>query len=295
MVNIFVAGGSGFIGKNLVKRLEKEGHAVQNLDIKNGPDCNVAYFPRIEFFMQHNDICFHLANIPAHRLSIHSPHDIIFNNYQTTLNIAESVRQSEKCNKIIFLSSFAVYGKQKTPWTEYMPLQATTPYGLCKIQCEQLLQKYHEWYGIDIIIIRPSNVFGEYEKLHQPYQVIPKWFDDLRCEQPLIVHGEKTSRDFTYVGDIIEGIVKANEKDGYEIYNLCSGQTVLLKDIAYEISDKVEMVDLPQHETEKWYGSYEKAERELGFKPTKNIWEWLDERKRETERKKVNAELGMRK
>jgi len=287
-MNVFVAGGSGFIGKNLVKRLEKEGHVVQNLDIKNGPDCNVGYFPRVEFFMQHQDMVIHAANIPAHRLSMNDPREIILNNYNTTLTICEAVRKSDSCNKIVFLSSFAVYGRNKNiPWTEYMPVDGSTPYGLCKIQCEDLLYKYHEWYGIDIIIIRPSNVFGEYEKLHEPLQVIPKWFDDLRCDRPLVVYGSETTRDFTYVGDIVDGIISASKKAGFEIYNLCSGEQIFLKDIAEKISNKVETVDLPDHETSEWCGSYEKAKRELGYKTTKTIWEWLDERKKDIARKKA--------
>lgn len=295
MVNIFVAGGSGFIGTNLVKRLEKEGHTVQNLDIRNGPDCNVAYFPRIKFFMQHQDMVIHVANIPSHRLSMNDPRTVILNNYYTTLSICEAVRQSDSCNKIVFLSSFAVYGRQLPPWNEYTPLNGTTPYGLCKIQCENLLHKYHEWYGIDVIIIRPSNVFGEHEELHKPLQVIPKWFDDLCCDRPLVVYGNETTRDLTYVGDIVDGIISASKKTGFEIYNLCSGTPVLLKDIAEKISNKVETVNLPDYETKEWYGSYEKAKKELGYKTTKTVWEWLDERKREIARKKVNAKSGSRK
>lgn len=295
-MDMLCTGGSGFIGTNLVKRLEKDGHSVQNLDIRNGPGYNVNYFPRINHFMTQHDIVFHLANIPAHRFSMASPYEIILNNYQTTLNIAEAVRRSDRCNKIVFLSSFAVYGKNRNiPWTEDASVQATTPYGLCKIQCEELLNKYHEWYGIDIIIIRPSNVFGEYEELHKPLQVIPKWFDDTRCERPLVVYGEQTYRDFTYVGDIVDGIIQASKQKSPKVYNLCSGEIAYLKDIAYKISSKVEIVDLPSHETVHWLGSYEKAKRELGYRPTKTIWTWLDERKREIERKKADVESGMRK
>ncbi len=287
-MDALVTGGSGFIGTNLIERLKKEGHSVQNMDIRNGSDCDVCYFPRINFFMAHQYIVFHAANIPAHRLSMGSPRDIILNNYQTTLNVLEAVRRSSRCNKIIFLSSFAVYGGRDTPWNESTPVQATTPYGLCKIQCEELLRRYNEWYGISIVIIRPSNVFGEHEELHQPLQVVPKWLDDFQHGRPLVVHGKGTFRDFTYVGDVVEGIIRANEKISYfpKIYNLCSGKVVFLKDIAEYISNNIAMVDLPKHETEKWSGSYGKAMKELGWKPTKTIWEWIDERKREIKAEK---------
>jgi len=293
-MNVLVTGGSGFIGTHLVERLKKEGCGVQNLDIRNGAVCNVCYFPRIEFFMMHQDVVFHAANIPAHRLSIDDPREVILNNYQTTLNIVEAVRKSGRCNKIVFLSSFAVYGKNDNiPWTENTPVQATTPYGLCKIQCEELLRRYHEWYGIEVIIIRPSNVFGEHEELHQPIQVIPKWLDDFQEGRSLVVHGGDTFRDLTYVGDVVEGIVSASVKTGFRIYNLCSGKAIFLKDIAKYISDKVAIVNLSKHETEKWSGSYGKAMKELGWKPTKTIWEWIDERKREIKAEKDNVESGI--
>ena len=246
------------------------------------------------FVKNHAELVYHLAAIPAHRLSMNTPWEIVHNNYISTLNVAESCRLGD-CNKIVFLSSFAVYGKSLPPWNEYTPLNGTTPYGLCKIQCENLLQKYHEWYGIDVIIIRPSNVFGEHEELHKPLQVIPKWFDDLRCDRLLVVYGNETTRDFTYVGDIVDGIISASKKTGFEIYNLCSGDPVLLKDIAEKISDKIKIVDLSYYETKEWYGSYEKAKKELGYKTTKRVWEWLDERKKEIARKKAEAKSRLRK
>ncbi len=291
-MDVIVTGGSGFIGTNLVERLRKDKHSVQNLDIRNGQDCNVNYFPRINFFMMHQDIVIHAANIPAHRLSIDNPRDIILNNYQTTLNICEAVRQSGRCNKIVFLSSFAIYGSQPTPWNEDTPVQATTPYGLCKIQCEELLHRYHEWYGIDVIVIRPSNVFGEYEELHQPLQVIPKWLDDFQEGRSLVVNGRETTRDFTAVDDVVEGIILASEKTGFKIYNLCSGKAVFLKDVAKYISMNVAIANLPKRETEKWSGSYNKAMNELDWKPTKTIWEWIDERKREIKAERDIIESG---
>lgn len=276
-MSVFVAGGSGFIGTNLVRRLERTSQVV-NLDIRNGNDCNVNNYDQVRLFVNQAEICYHLANIPAHRLSMRSPKNIMMNNYATTLTIAEACRSSD-CRKIVYLSSSAVYGKQKPPWDEEMPVKATTPYGLSKIQCEMLLYAYHEWYGINMIIIRPSNVFGENEHLHQPLQVIPQWFDDAKNNRPLTVYGSQTTRDFTYVGDIVDGIVAASKKKGFQTYNLCSGKPVLLKDVALAISKNVKVRSLPLHETEQWWGSYDKAKKELGYSPTKTIMEWVNERK----------------
>ena len=291
-MSIFVAGGSGFIGTNLVKRLEKLDR-VTNLDIRNGHDCNVNNYSRVHFFVNQADIVFHLANIPAHRLSMGDPRDLMMNNYATTLNIAESCRNSN-CKKIVYLSSFAVYGNNRPPWTEETLPDATTPYGLAKIISESLLIQYHEWYGIDVIIIRPSNVFGPYEDLHKPMQVIPQWIDDARNGRPLTVYGVRTTRDFTYVDDIVDGIIKASKKKGFETYNLCSGKPTLLVNVALRLSKNVHVENLPSHETEQWWGSYEKAKKDLDYSPTKNIMEWIDEQRERITGNKVVSEPRVR-
>lgn len=282
-MNYLVIGGSGFIGSNIMERLKKEkknDDTVTRFDIRD-----ILYFDarnekRMEDYTKGTGIVIHCGNIPAHRLSMDDPYTIIENNYNATLGVLEACRRTD-CRKIVFLSSFAVYGKHNPlPWTEKTPLCCSnTPYGACKIHSEELLMYYHEWYGLDIIIIRPSNVFGENEKLHLPLQVIPQWFLDAEEGRPLVVNGAHTVRDFTYVQDIVRGILLASKKGGYEIYNLCSGVPVYLLDIAYKISDKVQLKSIPDYETEDWYGSCEKAKTELGFVNTKTIWEWIDERK----------------
>lgn len=290
-MNVLVTGGRGFIGTNLVKHLKELKHNVLSIDHRDDESHHdiSKHYSLLKAFMLDADVVYHLANIPMHRCSFESPGDIIRNNYVATLNVLEVCRETG-CKKIVYASSFAVYGKQTAPWTEETPVKATTPYGLSKIQCEMLLYAYHEWYGIDVVIVRPTNVFGEHEELHKPAQVVPVWLQNARVGQPLIVYGENTVRDFTYVGDIVRGMVAAGEKEGFEIYNLCSGVPINLLNLASEISKNyergrevpVQVKGLPDHETLEWYGSCDKAKKELGFKITKDIWEWIDERKRDT-------------
>lgn len=279
-MNIFVTGGSGFIGTNLVKQLEKnKDDTVTSIDIRVAPFFDACKINQITRFARNADVVYHLANIPAHRLSMETPYKIIENNYTSTLSVAEAARRSEQCKKIVFVSSFAVYGKQLPPWDEETPVKATTPYGLCKIQSEMLLYAYHEWYGLDVIIIRPSNVFGPHEDLHKPLQVLSLWFDDAKNNRPLVVAGKETVRDFTFIGDVVNGIIDASKLNGFRTYNLCSGCPMRLLDLAQLISDNIKIVDLPEHETKMWFGSFKKAENDFGFYPTKTIEEWIDERK----------------
>jgi UDP-glucose 4-epimerase len=288
-LKVIVTGSSGFIGKNLVEKLGSKDYEVATYDIREYPNLDVCYMPRLKDFMKDCEIIFHLANMPAHRLSVENPHKIIYNNFIGTLNVAEAARQTD-CEKIVFMSSFAVYGDQNyLPWHEGLDLEPTTPYGLCKMQCEQLLEMYLEIYDIDLIIIRPSNVFGKYEELHLPCQVLPLWFDFAKQDKSLIVNGGDTTRDFTWVDDVVEGTIKASEKFCFNIFNFCSGEEIKLVDIARYISNKVEIKPLPKWEQERWVGYNQKAKKELGWEPTKTIWEWIDERRREFGSEKVNA------
>jgi nucleoside-diphosphate-sugar epimerase len=282
MMNILCVGGSGFIGSNLIEQIKKdkkEEDSLVSIDIRDALSFDARSIKQMEHYTKGTDIVFHCGNIPAHRLSMSDPYTIIENNYNATLAVAEACRKTD-CHKIVFLSSFAVYGDHGCPWDEETPVKATTPYGLGKIQSEMLLYAYHKWYGLDMIVIRPSNVFGENEELHKPWQVIPSWLLAHKYNTHLEVAGSETTRDFTYVQDVVRGILLASRKNGYEVYNLCNGVPVKLVDVARMISDNIQIVDLPAYETEQWWGSCDKAKKELGFKITKDIWEWVDERKR---------------
>lgn len=278
-MNFLVIGGSGFIGSNLVKQLKKEKNkddGLVNIDIRDALYFDARNEKQMENYTKDTDIVIHCGNIPAHRLSMSDPYSIIENNYNATLGIAEAVRKSKQCKKIIFLSSFSVYGnKNIPPWTEDMQTQPITPYSLCKIQCEELLQKYHEWYGLDVIIIRPTTVYGPNERLHEPLTVLPLWFDAIKEEKPLIVYGKDTVRDWTHVYDIVQGILLASRKTDFEIYNLCSNNPIKLLDIANFLSDNVIVKELPQYETSQWWGSFDKAKKELEWEPVCDFWAYL--------------------
>jgi len=264
MKNILVAGGAGFIGSHLVNRIDGD-----VFDLRTGQ--NACDFDLVKREVEGRDIVFHLANMPAHRLSFHDPHKIMQNNYLATLNFAEACRISDV--KIIFASSFGVYSKQALPFREDAVLEPKTPYGVAKKSCEELLKVYHELYGMDIIIVRPSNVWGENDYLHEPLQVLPKWINSVKEGKEIIVYGEETTRDFTHISDFIEGIILASKQKGFEIFNLASGKDVNLAEIARSLTDSVTVKPLPEYEVEKWRGDITKARSLLGWEPKKQFWE----------------------
>lgn len=263
MENCLVAGGAGFIGSHLV---ERRGGDI--FDLRTGQDGRD--FSLVKKHVKGKEIVFHLANIPAHRLSITTPYDIIHNNYLTTLNFAEACRLFDV--KMVFTSSFGVYGG-KPPFKEDGLLNPGTPYGIAKKSCEELLKGYHELYGLEVIIVRPSNVWGERDYLHEPLQVLPTWINNVKEGKELVVYGENTTRDFTHIDDFLEGMLLASKQKGFEIFNIASGKEVKLLDIAHFLSDKVVVKPLPDFEVERWCGDVTKAKKVLGWEPKKDFWE----------------------
>ncbi|MDP2672029.1 MAG: NAD(P)-dependent oxidoreductase [Candidatus Daviesbacteria bacterium] len=273
-----IFGGEGFVGKNLVEELNREGweydvvdkrHPVEPLDITNND-----HQLEIERRVKECDVLFNLAAIPAHRLSISDPYNIIYNNYVVTLRAAELCRKYNK--KLVHASSFSVYGNQGIPWREDSPMQGTTPYSHSKIIGEELLEMYSKIYGTDIIVARLSNVFGSSEYLHLPKQVVPTWLDLVKEQKQITVYGETTTRDFTYSWDVARALIILSNQKGYDRFNVCSGEETKLIDVAGWMTNDVKVEELPSHEATRWVGDNSKM-MSLGWAPTKTIYSWIKE------------------
>ncbi len=264
-----VAGSAGFIGSHLMKKLK----GAEGFDIRTGQDG--LDFELVKKSVKGKHLVFHLANKPAHRLSVENPYDVAKNNYMITLNFAEACRLHDV--PMVFASSFSVYGKQAPPFREDMPMEPDTPYGVTKQASEELLRMYHDTYGMDIIVVRPSNIWGERDYLHEPLQALPTWVGNVKQGKPLTVFGKNTTRDFTHISDFIEGILLASKKKGWDVFNLAAGKEIRLLDIAQAISENVIVRPLPKHEAERWYGDNSKAKRELGWSPKIKFWQALAE------------------
>ncbi|MBI4181421.1 MAG: NAD-dependent epimerase/dehydratase family protein [Candidatus Aenigmarchaeota archaeon] len=262
--DILVAGGAGFIGSHLHQQIG--GEIFDRRTGQEGLDLAL-----VKERVRGKELVYHLANIPAHRLSVSSPYEVLHNNYLVTLNFAEACRLHDV--KMVFASSFGVYGKQPLPFKEDGLLAPTTPYGAGKKACEELLQLYHDLYGMDVIIVRPSNVWGDRDSLHEPLQVLPLWLRKVQAGEELVVHGELTSRDFTHVSDFVAGIRKAAAWKGFEVFNICAGQEIRLLDIARSLTGQVRVEPLPPTEVERWQGDITKARSLLEWQPRVRFWE----------------------
>jgi UDP-glucose 4-epimerase len=219
-----VTGGAGFIGAHITNELISMGHEVVVLDdLSGGFEENIN--PKAKFingsitdhellaklFTDHKfDYVYHLAAYAAEGLSHFIKRFNYTNNLIGSVNlINESVKHKIKC--FVFTSSIAVYGKGQLPMREDMVPMPEDPYGISKLAVEQDLQCTHEMFGLNYIIFRPHNVYGEYQNLGDKYRnVVGIFMNQLMQGLPLTIFGDgNQTRAFSYIGDVAPHIARS--------------------------------------------------------------------------------------
>lgn len=244
-----VTGGAGFIGAHVTNELIKQGHKVVVLDdLSGGFRENVN--PKAVFiqgsitdhellsklFNEHKfDYVYHLAAYAAEGLSHFIKRFNYNNNLIGSVNlINESVKHKVKC--FVFTSSIAVYGALKPPMFESMQPVPEDPYGIAKYAVEMDLKVTHEMFGLNYIIFRPHNVYGEYQNLGDRYRnVVGIFMNQLQQGKSLTVFGDGSqTRAFSYIGDVAPHIANSvNVKEAYnEVFNIGADQNYSVKELA---------------------------------------------------------------
>ncbi|MFC2094599.1 NAD-dependent epimerase/dehydratase family protein [Bacteroidota bacterium] len=265
-MKILITGSSGFVGKYLVSALNKKGHSLIKADITDGIDLtDWNQVKKIKKF----DIVYHLAAISYVPQSYKDP-GIFYNiNLISTLNILELCRLYNA--KMIFASSY-VYGKPKyLPINEEHPVEAINPYAESKIIGERLCSAYNRDFGIDTVIVRPSNIYGK--GLNENF-LIPTIIKQIPSGK-IILKDPRPKRDFIFISDLIEFYTKIIETNiSNEIINCGSGISYSVEDITNMVAQmlkyKIEVVfnksDRKIEVMETVY-NIEKAKKLLNWKP----------------------------
>jgi len=295
MKRALVTGCAGFIGSHLVERLLTDGWHVVGLDnfhpyydkkLKLNNLQNCESHEQFEFIegsildsnilqrISSIDCVFHLAAIAGVRNSFENPDEYFKINIDGTANI---LKNFQNVKKIIFASSSSVYGNltsEQFPVKEDSALTPISPYGESKKQAEKLCQEFSEKTKIKTCMLRFYTVYGPRQR---PDEAIMKFINLSLSDKPIPIYGDGTKiRDYTYVSDIVDGIICA-EKFGDGIYNLGSGNPISLKNMIDLIEKKIhkkikrQYLESPQGDVFMTHADISKSKKDLKFLPSMNF------------------------
>jgi len=253
-MSVLVTGVAGFIGSHVAATLCGAGHEVVGLDDLSGGftdniPAGVCFYqgsildqPLLaEVFTKHKiKYIFHLAAYAAEGLSHFIRNFNYTNNLVGSVNlINQAVKHKVQC--FVFTSSIAVYGSGKTPLREDHTPNPEDPYGIAKYAVELDLKAAHYMFGLNYIIFRPHNVYGEHQNISDRYRnVIGIFMNQIMNDQPMTLFGDGSqTRCFSYVGDVAPCIANAiNLPEAQnEVFNIGSSCTTPVKDLASMVAD----------------------------------------------------------
>jgi len=243
---IIITGGLGFLGFSIFKKLINENYilVIDNLSSnitkkkfitnnKNGSfyELNITSNTMGEIFEQYNpEIVIHCAAQTNVIESMKNPLKTKINNIDGTRNILESVKSLENCYFVFISSGGAIYGEPKyLPVDENHEMNPISNYGISKLKGELLTKKILSGSEINYSIIRPSNIYGPGQKTEN---VIPKFIKFMKNKQEIIIFGDgSSSRDYIYIDDLVEIILKLCEKKINCTINASSNQEIKIIEI----------------------------------------------------------------
>lgn len=295
-----ISGAAGFIGSHLCERLLADGWAVTAVDNfndfynpqvkrRNITECmENSAFSLIEgdirdadamdaAYGDDTDVVVHLAAMAGVRPSIAEPLVYSDVNINGTLVMLETARK-HNVGKFIFASSSSVYGNnKKVPFSEDDNVDfPISPYAATKKACELICHTYHHLYGIPITCLRFFTVYGPRQR---PDLAIHKFARLIESNREIPIYGDGTMmRDFTYIDDIIDGVVASIDKcSGFDIYNLGESRPVSVNDLVARIENALGKKAVRQYlppqpgDVERTYADVTKAIKELGYKPSTSL------------------------
>jgi NAD dependent epimerase/dehydratase len=251
---VLVTGAAGFIGSHLVEELLKRGAVVRamvhynstfsirnlaylegrqesSLDIASG---NIEDSDFVLRAVDGMDIVLHLAALIGIPYSYVAPRSYVRTNVEGTLNVLEAARRLGT-RRVVHTSTSEVYGTaQREPMDEFHPLQGQSPYSASKIGADKLAESYHRAFGTPVVTLRPFNTFGPRQSARA---VIPTIISQaLECDE-IVLGSIDPERDLTYVGDTVDGFIRAAVRQGIEgeTINLGTGETHSIGAVATRI------------------------------------------------------------
>lgn len=304
---ILITGGAGFIGSHLAERLLRQGNTVlcvDNLDdylyssaLKRENIELLSAYPAFRFIEEDIrnkealrqlmleygcEAVYHLAAYAGVRASVEVPEKFMEVNINGTLAVLEAMREA-KVNKLVFASSSSVYGN--TTHSLFKETDAAdrpiSPYAASKRAAELLAYSYHSLYGFQITCLRLFTVYGPRQR---PEMAIRKFIDRLLDEEPIELYGNGlTYRNYTFVGDAVQGFIKALEHsaEGFRVYNIGGAKSISLEEVITTLEHitgkKSVIIYRPEQagDVRHTAADISRAKKELGYAPEVTLEEGI--------------------
>lgn len=287
MIKVLVTGAAGFIGSHVCDHLVNSGYDVIALDdLSGGFEDNVNSKAKFikgsindvdlinQLFEEHQfTYVYHLAAYAAEGLSHFIRRFNYNNNLIGSINLINASINAGTVKCFVFTSSIAVYGKNQLPMKEDMMPQPEDPYGISKLAVEQDLKSAHEMFGMNFIIFRPHNVYGERQNIGDPYRnVVGIFMNQIMQGKKLTVFGDgMQTRAFSHIDDVAPIIAKSVEmREAYnEVFNIGADTPYTVKELttlvcdAFGVSEQIEYLEA-RNEVVHAYSNHDKVHHFFG-------------------------------
>tara|TARA_R110002020_G_scaffold79078_3_gene198412 strand:+ start:8917 stop:9816 length:900 start_codon:yes stop_codon:yes gene_type:complete len=295
MSKAIVTGGAGFIGSNLVDRLVTLYNEVVVIDNESSEANEIFYYNEEASYFKY-DICdyknirplfteadcvFHLAAEARIQPTLLNPILAAKSNCVGTCTILQCAKEA-KVKRVIYSSTSSAYGlKNKIPLVETMPNDCLNPYSVTKAAGEDLCKMYNNLYGLETVVFRYFNVYGERHPVKGQYApVIGIFIRQKQAKEKMTIVGDgKQTRDFTHVSDVVEANVLAsnilNKKPVGQTINLGSGTNFSVNQIAEIIGGDCTFLPARPGEAKDTLANIQKAKDLLGWKPLIHVQDWI--------------------
>ena len=309
-MNILVTGGAGFIGGHLAESFVTDGHTVTAIDIlepfydiglkehnieaaqhaaetTDGSyefvEGSVTDTELVDRLMAETDVVYHQAAQAGVRASVEEPTKVTKYNINGSQTILEAARKYD-IDRVVNASSSSVYGKpQYLPYDEDHPNEPVSPYGASKLAVEHYARVYNEVYGLPTVSLRYFTVYGPRMR---PNMAISNFVSRcMRGEPPEIYGDGEQTRDFTYIADILDAnhrLLTDDSADG-EAMNIGSTDNISITALAEAVRDAIDpTLDIKytaarDGDAEHTHANIEKATRLIGYEPTRDIRDGVNE------------------
>ena len=289
-----VTGGAGFIGSHIVEKLKQLDHMVVVIDNEYSDNdhfhwrkdtlnvnIDITDYKALKKAFTGADYIFHCAAEARIGPAIENPLNALNINTMGTCNVLQCAREV-KAKKVLYSSTSSGYGLNEAPNIETQPDDCLNPYSVSKIAGEKLCKMYTDLYGLNTIIFRYFNVFGERAPRKGQYAPVTGIFLRQKASgEPLTIVGDgEQRRDYIYVQDVANANVMAAisnpDDDAYgQVYNVGSGRNYSVNEIASFISD--DTINIPPRigEARNSLANIDKIQKTFAWKPEVDVEQWI--------------------